>query len=193
VSVAEHEAAPGAVAGVVLESCLADIVEVSAPRGCALDLARVADSWGARLASHGHATASPECITICVRPERWLLLATLAPPGATAQLWHRRCAPAGVVIDLSSAWSVLRLTGAATREVLARGCRLDLDPGVFRDGHAASTTIAQVTVIVAALGAGFLLLTPATTSRDFCEWLTIAARTFGLSRRANCTLRTGTV
>jgi len=74
--------------------------------------------------------------------------------------------------------------------VLARGCRLDLHDDAFASGSAASTHMAQVTVTLAALPAGWLLLTPSTTARHFREWLTVTARPFGVASRADVTVAT---
>jgi sarcosine oxidase gamma subunit len=64
--------------------------------------------------------------------------------------------------------------------MLARGCRLDLEPTLFPPGRAAATIIAQVPVTLAALASGMLLLTPATTGRHLRHWLAATARPFGL-------------
>jgi sarcosine oxidase gamma subunit len=67
--------------------------------------------------------------------------------------------------------------------MLARGCRLDLDPVEFPAGHAAATHMAQVSVIIAALPSGIMLLTPATTARHVREWLASTAQPFGFAQR----------
>jgi len=46
-------------------------------------------------------------------------------------------------------------------------------------GCAAATYVAQVPVMLAALPAGWLLLTPSTTMRHFSDWLGASARAFG--------------
>jgi len=83
-------------------------------------------------------------------------------------------------VDLSSGLAVLQLCGPEARAVLARSCRLDLDPKHFPAGHAAATIVAQVSTMIVALPRGLLLLTPSTTARHFCEWLLAAGRPFGI-------------
>jgi len=85
-------------------------------------------------------------------------------------------------------FALLYLAGAGARELLTRGCRLDLDRGAFPPGSAAATLIAQVSVILAALDSGFLLLTPATTARHLREWLLASGAPFGLQRTAGVTV-----
>jgi heterotetrameric sarcosine oxidase gamma subunit len=66
-----------------------------------------------------------------------------------------RAAPAGpgrpgvAVIDVSSAFTLLRLVGPNARLVLAELCPLDLDPAVFTDRRLALTPVANVRVALA--------------------------------------------
>jgi len=120
-----------------------------------------------------------------VRPERWLLLTAPGPPGSTLSLWRVPCTGCAAVVELSSGLSALHLAGPAVADVLARGCRLDLNPEAFVPGSAAATSMAQVSVILAKLPGGWLLLTPSSTARHLREWLTAAARPFGLLERGN--------
>lgn len=137
-------------------------------------LRRYAGAAGIELAAPQGLHVAAERLTLSVRPGRWVLIgaagsAVPAPPSA-----------AGACVELSSALAALLLAGPGAREVLARGCRLDLDARVFPAGRAAATLMAQVTVTLGALPRGFLLLTPASTARHFEEWLTATARPFGV-------------
>lgn len=161
-----------------LDSPVTDIVEIAALRGRAKQLVSIAAARGVRLSEFGRAESGTGHIVLSVRPERWLLLSRPAPPGLAMQGWQSACASVAVAIDLSSALSAFQITGPAIRDVLARGCRLDLDPEVFPVGYAAATIMAQVSVILVNLESGVLLLTPSTTARHFHEWLLSAARPF---------------
>ena len=66
--------------------------------------------------------------------------------------------------------------------------RLDLHPAAFAPGSAAASSMAQVPVTIAALSAGWLLLTPASTARHFSEWLTATAGPFGFTGAAGVTV-----
>jgi heterotetrameric sarcosine oxidase gamma subunit len=163
--------------------CPADIVEIAALRDRADEIEALAARRGWRMPVLGRCLTAPGQISISVRPGRCLLLSPPASPGETAAAWARDCAALGAVVDQSSGLAALWLEGAAWREALARGCRLDLDPGEFPAGRAAATVIAQVAASLVALSSGVLLLTPATTARHFCEWLAHAAAPFGISER----------
>jgi heterotetrameric sarcosine oxidase gamma subunit len=173
-------------AGIRLTALGADIVQIAHLRGGAQALAGVATARSWPLPRFGRVTPTPHGVALSVRPGRWLLLSAPASPGEAVEGWQGVCAGAGVAVDLSAAWVALHLAGPAVGEVLARGCRLDL--AIFRPGCAAATLVAQVSVILAALPRGVLLLTPATTARHFHEWLSLSALPFGLVPQPDATV-----
>jgi heterotetrameric sarcosine oxidase gamma subunit len=178
-----------AAAGVRLADCSADIVEIAALRDGARALREAARArLAAALPAHGRISVGADRLIVSVRPERWLLLAAPAEPGALAGLCRDACADCAAVVELSCALTALHVAGPAVRALLARGCRLDLEPQLFGAGCAATTLIAQVPVTLAALRSGVLLLTPSTTGRHFREWLAAAAEPFGLTRLADVTV-----
>jgi sarcosine oxidase subunit gamma len=169
----------GNASGLHLDTSASDIVEIAALRGRAPDVARIALGRGVRLPALGRAVAAADHLALCVRPERWLILTPPASAGASAAPWQSACVGVGAVLDLSSGLSTLEFSGPQAREVLVRSCRIDLDAQVFPVGSACATIMAQVAVILVALGSGLLLLTPASTARHFHEWLVAAARPLG--------------
>ena len=174
--------------GVELAACAVEIVELAAFRARASELSGISRGLGLELAAPGRAAAGSGQLSVCVRPGRWLLLLPPDSPGAQAALWQRACAGVAAALDHSSGLVALHLAGAELREVLSRGCRLDLDPEVFPPGRAAATLMAQVGVILARLPAGFVLLTPASTARHVREWLTATGRPFGLTAGPDVTV-----
>ncbi|HXZ59582.1 MAG TPA: hypothetical protein VEG26_05330 [Steroidobacteraceae bacterium] len=171
--------------GITLASCPADIVELAAFRERAVELERLAPGWSISLPRPGGVVAHSGRLALCVRPGRWLLLAPPAAPGASAAHWHELCGGRAAVVELSSALAAFLLTGPALGEMLARGCRLDLEAGAFPVGGAAATIMVQVPAILARLSRGMLLLTPATTARHLREWLVRTSQPFGLALAAD--------
>ena len=149
----------------------ADLLEIGAWRGADSALA---------LPPLGRVSAAAAGLSLAVRPERWLLVLAPAAPGMNAARWQERLGASGAVVELSAGLVAFLLAGASAREVLKRGCRLDLAPEVFPAGCAAATHMAQVAVTLAALPCGLLLVTPASTARHLREWLGNAGRPFGL-------------
>jgi heterotetrameric sarcosine oxidase gamma subunit len=189
VCASEVQSAGAADAGVRIAGCTADIIELAAYRGQAGTLAALAAERGVPLPAFGHVGHAARGLVLAVRPARWLLLAAPAEPGSVARSWQEACSGCAAVIELSAAVCLFHVTGEATREMLKRGCRLDLDPrGGFPSGTAASTIMAQVPVTLAALADGMLLLAPSSTARHFREWLITASRAFGLGLLSNASV-----
>lgn len=189
-SVPDTGAAPGAPAGLTCASLPADIVELAALRDRTHVLRALGARRGLNFPEFGRIARARETVVLCTRPERWLVLTAPGPPGAALSLWREACAGCAAAVDLSSAFTALCVAGPAVREVLARGCRLDLHDEAFASGSVASTHMAQVAVTLAALPAGWLLLTPSTTARHFREWLTATAGPFGIASRTGVTVAT---
>lgn len=82
-------------------------------------------------------------------PDEWLL--TTEREAAAGLIDALRAGLAGVaaaVVDVGDAATAIRLEGPRARDVLAKGCTLDLHPGVFPPGRVAQTLIAQADAIL---------------------------------------------
>jgi len=190
VSVPDSGIVPGAAVGLTCASLPADVIELAALRERTQVLRALGARRGLSFPEFGRIAMARDTVVLCTRPERWLVLTTPAPAGAALSHWREACAGCAAPVELSSAFTVLYLTGSAVREVLARGCRLDLHPDAFTPGSVAATHMAQVSVTLAALPAGWLLLSPSTTARHLREWLTSTAGPFGLAARTGATVAT---
>ncbi|GAC1661646.1 MAG: hypothetical protein PVS2B3_15090 [Steroidobacteraceae bacterium] len=171
-----------------LAAVAADILEVAAFGGAAPELARRCAATGWTRPAPGRMSGATAGLALAVRPERWLLLLAPAAPGASATRWQGLLGTAGAVVEQSAGLSAYLLAGTPAREVLRRGCRLDLDPAVFAPGGAATTHMAQVAVTLAALPGGLLLVTPASTARHVREWLLQVGRPFGIAAAGDVTV-----
>jgi sarcosine oxidase subunit gamma len=165
---------------ITLAACPADIVELAAFRGRAADIERLAGAAGLPLPALGGSALQGNRLTLSVRPGRWLTLTPPAAPGSAAAHWQTQCAGVAAAVDLSGGLRALLLGGSAVREMLVRGCRLDLGADAFPAGSAAATIMVQVPMTLAALEGAMLVLTPATTARHLREWLIETSKPFGL-------------
>ena len=80
----------------------------------------------------------------------------------------------GAVVDVSAQRTALSLSGTAAREVLARGCAIDLDPRIAPAGTCVQTLLARtgVTILVRDERASeFLLLVRASFAQYLAAWL----------------------
>jgi len=121
---------------------------------------------------------------IWLGPEEWLVTGSQSAPALEAQLRSVVGEHGGAAIDVSAQRTTLRLGGSHARDVLAKGCSLDLHPAVFSAGTAAQTTLGLAGVILIALddaGLDYRILVRASFARYLADWLIDAAEEFGVS------------
>jgi sarcosine oxidase subunit gamma len=116
---------------------------------------------------------------LCLGPDEWL---AVGPDGdAPALAAELEAAGAGWVttVDLSSNRTVLELTGPLAREVLAKGCTLDLHPRAFGPGRCAQTALARAQVILEARDDGFRIYVRGSFATYLATWLLDAMAEYG--------------
>jgi sarcosine oxidase subunit gamma len=118
---------------------------------------------------------------IPLAPGEWLVLAEGANAQGSASDLERALDGVAAVIDLSPGKTVLRLSGARARDVLAKGCPLDLDARVFRTGDSATTIIAQITCTLRQVSdePSYDLIVSRSFARSFLALLTASAAEYG--------------
>jgi sarcosine oxidase subunit gamma len=104
-------------------------------------------------ASPNRVGATGSTRALWLSPDEWLIV---AKPGDSLSLARRARAAvepfAGAVVDVSAHRALLELRGPAARDLLARGCSLDLHPLAFPQDACAQTMLARVDVILFHLG-----------------------------------------
>lgn len=85
----------------------------------------------------------------------------------------------GTLLDLSHARTRIRVSGPATRDLLARHVSIDLRPGSFGDGHSATTAIGGLAVLLLARSGGVELLVFRSFALALWEDLLVSAEQFG--------------
>lgn len=86
-------------------------------------------------------------------PDEWLLVAGADEAGEIEQAMReaRPTDPWLSVVDVSHSYTRISLSGPGGRELLAKGCSLDLNPDVFPSGGCAQTHLAGSRVLLRAL------------------------------------------
>jgi sarcosine oxidase subunit gamma len=108
---------------------------------------------------------------LALSPTEWWLVTNSAPAVEASTVR---------TVDLSEGRTVIRLAGPRAREVLAKGCGLDLHPRAFAAGRCAQTPIAHIGMLLHRVDDGaWDLYVPRSYARHFWEWLTEAAAEFG--------------
>ncbi len=110
-------------------------------------------------------------------PDEWLLLASDGSSRALEQSLREVCAeePWLAVTDLSHNYTTLRLSGCCGRELLAKGCALDLHPTAFQAGACAQTLLARTRVILRAVDDAIELWIRNSFASYTAQWLLDAA------------------
>ncbi|MGY1666219.1 sarcosine oxidase subunit gamma [Geodermatophilus sp. SYSU D00696] len=115
-------------------------------------------------------------------PDEWLLTSTTETPEELEARVRAAVVPlGGSVTDVSAQRIGLRLTGARVRDVLARGCSIDLHPRVSGRGRSAQTTLGQAGVVLLTLsdaGDDHLVLVRSSFAGYLADWLLDAALEF---------------
>jgi sarcosine oxidase subunit gamma len=113
-------------------------------------------------------------------PDEWLVL---GPPGAGPAIvaeYHR--ALEGLhrsVVDVSANRVALELSGPRAKDVLAKGCGLDLHPRTWTTGRCAQTLLARVPVILQERAETTGVLVRPSYSTYLVDWLLEAVVEFG--------------
>jgi sarcosine oxidase subunit gamma len=121
---------------------------------------------------------------IWLGPHEWLVTGTaLAGPELEARLREAVAPHGGAAVDVSGQRTTLRLSGSHSRDVLAKGCALDLHPQACAEGTAAETMLGQTGVILLAVngsGDDYRILVRSSFARYLADWLLDAAEEYRL-------------
>ncbi len=120
-------------------------------------------------------------------PDEWLVIG----PEADARWIERALRSAlgepdpatagfGSVVNVSAGRTVLELSGPAARELLEKGCALDLHPLVFRPGQCAQTLVSHAEVVLHQISdtPAYRLLVRTSFARYLALWLLDAMQEF---------------
>ncbi len=117
-------------------------------------------------------------------PDEWLVIT--APGEKQRALEGMRAVISGqraAVSDVSGGQTLIESAGRHARDVLAKGCTLDLHPRVFPSGRCAQTLVAHCPVLI--LRAGSRDALGVIVGRSFADylwrWLVDAAQEYGLA------------
>lgn len=121
-------------------------------------------------------------------PDEWLLVtAAGAEAEVVAALAEAVAGVGGTVTDVSDARTVISLSGRDARNVLMKGCPLDLHPAVFEPGNCAQSLLVRASVVLyrrvdeaAAGGASFEVHVGRSFADYLWTWLEDAAGEYGI-------------
>jgi sarcosine oxidase subunit gamma len=127
----------------------------------------------------GEVAGTGELSVLWLGPDEWLLV---SPAGSAARLRYTLEEALdeefGAVTDVSAQRTIIELSGPSAREVLAKGCAIDLHPRSFRSAQCAQTLLARAQIILVCRDSGtrcFWLMVRSSFARYMADWLTDAA------------------
>jgi sarcosine oxidase subunit gamma len=118
---------------------------------------------------------------IGLAPQQWLAIAEGEKGRALLARIGTDLSGLAAVVDQSDAKAMLRLSGPRVRDVLAKGCALDLHPRAFKPQDAATTQLALIPCQLWLLDEAptFELAVPLSYARSFWSWLAASAAEYG--------------
>lgn len=137
----------------------------------------VAGETGCRLPREPNTVGTSErADAFWLGPNEWYLRTA---PGEASRLIDRlKSVLSGqhaAVNEGGSGLATFALEGPNARDVLEKGCTLDLHPRVFAEGQCAQTLLAQATVVLIATGRGYEIIVRRSFADYMFVWLTDAA------------------
>lgn len=136
----------------------------------------VIHSLGCPLPIVPNTTANGTCCDVLwLGPAEWLLAGIID----TATIDNLEMAGA-LLTDVSHGRAIVRVSGGAARDLLAKGCALDLHPRAFEKGRCAQTSVAKTNILLHYVEESiFDIYVGRSYALYFWEWLTISAWEFG--------------
>ena len=120
-------------------------------------------------------------VLIGCAPGQWLAVAEGSRAAGFVAKIAQALAPIASVTDHTSAKTVVRISGTRARDVLAKGCPIDLHPRAFQPGDAATTRMAQIGCTIWQVDGAptYELAINSSVARSFWSWLTASAAEYG--------------
>jgi sarcosine oxidase subunit gamma len=137
----------------------------------------VEDTYGVKLPAKPARIEGADIAFVWAGPDQWLAVAARNGGRDLERELKPLVAGLGAVTDQSDARAVLRISGPAAREVLAKGIPIDLHPRVFAPGSAAITHASHIGVIMWQLDATptYELAVFRSFARSLADWAESAA------------------
>jgi len=115
-------------------------------------------------------------------PDEWLVVDPLAErPGLELALLAALGGQPGAIVDVSAERTVIELSGAHARDVLMKGCSIDLHPTAFSVGQCAQTGLARAQVVLMPVGeAAYWIFVRSSFAGYLTAWLHDAMAEYSL-------------
>lgn len=142
-------------------------------------LSAVADALGDHLPLAANTMTAGDRRIYWLGPDEWLIVTALQESaGLLEKLRGALSGQHAAVTEVSGGQVVMRLAGAAAREVLAKGCTIDFHPRAFDAGHCAQTGLAKANALIGLIDSSptFEIIVRRSFADYVGRWLRHAAR-----------------
>ncbi|MEM9277358.1 MAG: sarcosine oxidase subunit gamma family protein [Pseudomonadota bacterium] len=131
----------------------------------------------------GKATKGKDYTAIPLSPGQWMFVSANAGSDGFGDGIQARLKKNGYVSEQSDARVVFRISGDRARELMQKGCRLDLDPSAASKGWCAQTQMAQAGVIIHQVDdkPTYDILVYSGFAQHFAEWLEHTGAQLGIA------------
>jgi sarcosine oxidase subunit gamma len=121
---------------------------------------------------HGLVTEGAGRHILWLGPDEFLVISADTPADLVLALKEALRGNPGSVVDLSANRTTFELAGPSAKDVLEKGCPLDLHPRAFKEGTAVNTNIGHVAVILWKVAPETYRLHPRSSFADYLgRWL----------------------
>jgi sarcosine oxidase subunit gamma len=162
------------------------LMSIMARKGQSKDLsARIKDRFGIDLPVTPRRAGDDSIHFIWCGPGRWLAGASSEAPHHFERSLRETLSGFAAVSNQSDSRSIIRVSGAKAREMLAKGVPLDLDPRVFGPGDTSMTVVAHINMHFWQHDATptYHFAVFRSLAASFCQWLLDASAEFGVTVR----------
>ncbi|MET0689324.1 MAG: sarcosine oxidase subunit gamma family protein [Methyloceanibacter sp.] len=158
------------------------LATVAARKGQARALQdRVREAYGVDLPQTSRVVVGPDVNFVGYGPGQWLAVSETLANETLACALAERLKGLASISEQSSGRTVIRVSGARARDVVAKGLPIDLDPRAFPLGSAATSTISLMGVQLwqADDTRSYDIAVFRSLSESFWRWLAASAAEFG--------------
>jgi sarcosine oxidase, subunit gamma len=122
-------------------------------------------------------SAAGDVEVLWMGPDEWLVVAPVSADGLLEALEQAVGAEHATVVDVSAQRTAIDVSGADARDLLLKGCALDLHPRIFGVGSCAQTLLARAQVVLVARSdePAYRVFVRASFAEYLAEWLLDAA------------------
>jgi sarcosine oxidase subunit gamma len=174
-----REGEPGVV---ISERVGLGLASVLTRKGCGAALAeRLRILYGINVADAPHVSVGAQLSLVGVGPQRWLAVSDALRGETLAADLAAKLQGLASVSDQSGGRTLVRLSGPAARDVLAKGLAIDLHPRAFAPGSAATANVGHVDVQIWQVDEAptYDIAVFGSLAESFWRWLTASAAAFG--------------